>query len=102
MMDIFAAIVSFFITGPLQAELSERMNAARAPATIVTDVMTCAGAAAPLVVQRVLSDPGWALTQTFNVWTGQRKAEAVLLDAAPACSAAIEAAGPFLRGDAGA
>ena len=96
MMESFAAVVSFFLTGPLQAELSEKLQMARAPQEIVSSLMDCSKEAAPAIVDRVLSDPFWALTQTFNVWTGQKQPEAVLLEAAPACAGAIDAARPFL------
>lgn len=95
-MELFAAVVSFFLTGPLQAELSEKLQIARAPQAVVSSVMECSKEAAPAIVDRVLSDPVWATTQTFYVRAGQKRPEAVLLDAAPGCAAAIEAASPFM------
>ncbi len=97
MMEFFAALVAFFLTGPLQAELSEKLQIARAPQAVLSSVMACSKEAAPAIVERVLSDPLWAATQTFNVWTGQKKPESVLLEAAPGCASALEAARPFLR-----
>ena len=97
MMEFFAALVAFFLTGPLQAELSGKLASAQAPQAIVSSVVECSKEAAPAIVDRVLSDPLWAATQTFNVWTGQIQPDAVLLEAAPGCASAIEAARPFLR-----
>ena len=97
MMELFAAFVSVFLTGPRQAELSEKRQMTRAPQAIVSGLMECSKEAAPAIVNRVLSEPIWALTQTFNVWPGQIQPDAVLLEAAPGCASAIEAARPFLR-----
>lgn len=96
MMDFFAALISFFLTGPLQTELNEKLAAARAPQAIVTQVADCAREAAPAVLERALSDPWWAATSSLSVWAGYSRPETILFDAAPACRPAIEAARPFL------
>ena len=97
MSGFIAMLVSIFLTGPLQSELSEKLAAARAPQAVATQVAGCARDAAPALVDRAVSDPWWAATSAFAVWAGYSRPEAILLDAAPACRPAVEAARPFLN-----
>jgi hypothetical protein len=96
MQDLIAALVSFFLVQPLQAEMSERLAAARAPQAVVADVVGCARAATPLIVARATSDPWWVAASAFGIWVGTRRPEQVLLEAAPGCTGAVQAARPFL------
>ena len=48
MQDLIAALVSFFLIEPLQAEMADKLAAARAPQAIVAEVTACARDAAPL------------------------------------------------------
>ena len=91
-----AALVSFFLIDPLQAEMSKRLTAAGAPPTVVADVASCARTATPALVDRATGDPWWAATTAVGIWLGSTKPDAVLVDAAPACAPAIDAARPFL------
>ena len=50
MQDFIAALISFFLIEPLQAEIAEKLKAARAPQIILNDVATCAQAARPVIV----------------------------------------------------
>lgn len=97
MWDFISLLVSIFLTGPLQDELSGKLAAARAPQAIVAQVTDCARDAAPALVERAVSDPWWAATSTLSVWAAYSRPEAILLDAAPACRTAVEAARPFLN-----
>ncbi len=90
-------LVSFFLTGPIQAELSEKLAAARAPQAIVAPLVDCARDAAPALLSRATSDPWWAATSAVKVWTGFASPESLLGEAAPACKPALDAALPFLR-----
>ena len=91
-----AALVSFFLIDPLQAEMSKRLETAGAPPTIVADMASCGRTATPALVDRATGDPWWAATTAVGIWLGSTKPEAVLVEAAPACAPAIEAARPFL------
>jgi len=91
-----AALVSFFLIDPLQAEISKRLEAAGAPPTIVADVAACGRTATPVIVERATSDPWWAATTAAGIWIGSTKPDSVLVDATPACAPALDAAGPFL------
>ena len=97
MSEFISLLVSIFITGPLQSELTEKLAATRAPQAIVTQVADCAREAAPVLVERAFSDPWWAASSALTIWTGYARPEAVLVDAAPACRPAVEAAKPFLN-----
>ncbi len=99
MQDLIAALVSFFLIEPLQAEMADKLAAARAPQAIMAEVTSCARDAAPRIVERVISDPWWAVSSGFQVWTGTARPEAMLVEAAPGCAGAIRAARPFLTGD---
>jgi len=96
MQDLIAALVSFFLIEPLQAEIAEKLAAARAPQAVVAQVTACAETAVPVVVERTSSDPWWAVSSTVRLWAGWARPETVLVEAAPGCAAAVEAARPFL------
>jgi hypothetical protein len=100
MQDLIAALVSFFLVQPLQAEMSERLAAARAPQAVVAELATCARAATPLIIARATSDPWWVASNAFGIWVGTRRPEQVLVEAAPGCTGAVQAARPFLAGAA--
>ena len=99
MQDLFAALVSFFLIEPLQAEMADKLAAARAPQAIVSNVASCIDGAAPALVQRAWSDPWWVASTSFSVWVGAASLEEVAARAVPACTPAVRAAVPFLRGD---
>jgi hypothetical protein len=97
MMEFISMLVSFFLTGPLQSELSEKLADARAPQAVVSQLSDCARDATPALLDRAISDPWWAATSTFSVWTGMARPESILVQAAPACAPAVAAARPFLN-----
>ena len=99
MQDFIAALVSFLLIEPLQAEMAAKLAAARAPQAVAAEVTACARDAAPLFVERATSDPWWAVSSGFQVWIGTARPETLLAEAAPSCDGAIRAARPFLTGD---
>src|SRR5215213_7673595 len=100
MQDLIAALISFFLIEPLQAQVADKLAAARAPQAVLAAVAACARAARPVIVDRATSDPAWAVSSVVQVWIGSASPETILADAAPACRPAIEAARPFLAGRA--
>lgn len=98
MQDLVAALISFFLIEPLQAEMADKLAAARAPQAVLNEVSACARAARPVIVERATNDPWWAVSSVVQVWIGSARPEAILADTAPACRPAIEAARPFLTG----
>ena len=98
MQDFIAALVSFFLIEPLQAQMADKLAAARAPQAVIAEVAACARTAAPIIVERATANPWWAASNAFGVWTGTARPEALLVEAAPGCAGAVEAARPFLTG----
>jgi hypothetical protein len=94
--DLIALLVSVFLIGPLEAEVTSRLEASRAPAAVVRGVADCATAAAPALLERATADPWWAVRTAVGAWTGWTSPEVVLRDAAPSCGPAMAAARPFL------
>ncbi|NNM73082.1 hypothetical protein [Enterovirga aerilata] len=100
MQDFVATLLSLFLIQPLQAELTERLEAARVPQAVVAEVAACTRQAAPRVLDRALSDPVWAAGSAIRVWFGAARPEALLVEIAPGCAPAVAAARPFLEGGA--
>jgi hypothetical protein len=87
MQEFIAALVSFFLIQPLQAELKDRFgNVSQQTAAAMT---ACARDATPVLVQQATSDPWKTATQVFVVWTGMTPAVDVLAGTTPTCAAAV-------------
>ncbi|WP_230532038.1 hypothetical protein [Microvirga roseola] len=97
MQEIFAALASFLLIEPLQAEITERLAKAGAPQAVVSEVTACAKAATPIIIERTASDPGWASSTAVRLWMGSAEPGAILTEIAPACAPAVRAAHPSLR-----
>jgi hypothetical protein len=95
--DIIISLLSAAVVEPLQTELPDRLAAARAPQAVITQVAECARTTAPVLAERVVSDPWWGVITTAQIWTGITSPEAVVGEAAPSCSSALQAARPFLE-----
>lgn len=96
MQELLAMLVAFFLVQPLQAATAETLAAAGAPRALVAQVAACAERAAPVILERAAADPWWAARSAFAVWTGLTPADRLLVEAAPGCAPAVEAARPFL------
>lgn len=96
MQELIASLISFFLSEPLGAEVADKLAAARAPQAVLTDVATCVREAQPVIIRRATQDPWWAASNIVYVWIGAARPEDVLVETAPACRPAIEAARPFL------
>lgn len=96
--DVIISLVSFFVVDPLQAELADKMAAARAPQAVIAQVSQCTMAATPVLAERVASDPWWGVATTARIWTGVTSPETIFVEAAPSCAPALQAARPFLEG----
>jgi hypothetical protein len=93
---LIAWLVATFLLGPLQAQLAEQLQAARAPTAVVQELTACAADAAPRLVERAGAEPVWAVTTAIGAWIGTVAPEAVLREAAPRCGPAVGAARPYL------
>ena len=96
MQELIAALISFFLVEPLQAEIADKLKAARTPRAVLTDVTACLREAQPVVVGRATQDPWWATSSIVHVWIGAAQPEDLLVETAPACRPAVEAARLFL------
>lgn len=96
MNSILMSLVSFFLIQPVEEAITARLEQMRAPQAIVEKVAACSRQAVPAAVDRVTSDPAWALTTLVIVWLGETDSQTILADIAPACEEALEAARPFL------
>lgn len=101
MTGILMSLVSFFLLQPVEQAITAELARARAPQAIVEKVAACSRQAVPAAVDRVMSDPAWAVTTLVTVWLGQTDSQAILIDIAPDCEQALDAARPFLS-DGGA
>lgn len=98
MQDFIASLVSLLLIEPLESRLAEKLQGARAPQAVVTEVVTCARNAAPIVAGRITGDPWWGVQTLVRVWIGTSSPDAVLVEVAPRCRSAVDAARPFLTG----
>ena len=96
MQDLVAALFSFLLIEPLQAELDKYLTQAQVPVALIAEVRSCARSAAPVILDRATNDPLWAISSVFNIWIGTAQPDAVLIEAAPNCTKAVEAVRPFL------
>jgi hypothetical protein len=96
--DLFTWLLATFVMGPAQAEFAEMMQATKAPAAVVQQVQACAAGGTPILVERAMNDPWWAITTTIGVTAGLADPQTVLAEASPECAAAIAAVRPFLSG----
>lgn len=95
--DFVLSVFSFLVIEPFQAELNSKLRAVQAPAAIIQQVEGCARAAAPVLVDKAMTDWWWAGMTAVYVTIGMQAPERVLADSVPACGPAIRAAQPFLN-----
>ncbi len=96
LQDIFGWLLATFVIGPIQAEISTRMQVTQAPAAIVRQMQGCVTTATPVLVRRATDDPWWGVTTTISVAVGMTDAKTVLAETSPACAAAVTALRSFL------
>lgn len=98
LQDFLISVFSFLVIEPFVAEMNQTLRVAGAPQAVVQQVVSCGQAAAPALAERAWNDWWWAGTTTISVSIGMVSPEQVVLQAAPQCRPAIEAAQPFLNG----
>ncbi|CAN7614053.1 hypothetical protein LJR090_005319 [Bosea sp. LjRoot90] len=92
MDSIIAALVSLLILDPIQGAITSQLSALGIPRDSADKVAACARTAAPAIVTRVGENPGWAVVQVVRFWTGAASPDVVLVEIAPQCAGAVEAA----------
>lgn len=89
---IIAALVSFFLIAPLEAGVNRALIASGVSEAVAGRAAACAKAAAPVIVKRATGDATWLVSSVYSLWTGTKKPDAILVEAAPACAEPIAAA----------
>jgi hypothetical protein len=97
--DFAAWLLSVFVLQPMQSEIAQTLAAAQAPAAVLQEMRTCAGAAASTLPALANESWGWAVGEALQVALGIKSAEAAVAAAVPECSAALQAAAPYLSGE---
>jgi hypothetical protein len=94
--DFVMSLISFFVIDPFRAEIDQRLAQVGAPAAVVSQMHGCVRAAAPVLIERAMSDWWWTGTTLVSVGVGMTAPERVLVEVVPACGPAVRAAQPFL------
>ncbi|RXF69216.1 hypothetical protein [Hansschlegelia zhihuaiae] len=89
MQEFVAALLSFFLIEPLQAEMSERFGK-RASPEAVAGVAACIREATPVLIRQASEDPWQTATHVFGIWSGMTPPEDILARTTPGCARAIE------------
>lgn len=97
--DFLMSVFSFLVLEPMQLELTQALESAKAPAALIETARTCLTDAAPKIAEKAMGDWWWATTTVVEVSIGMRAPETVLTDVAPSCGPAIQAVRPFLEGE---
>jgi uncharacterized alpha-E superfamily protein len=96
--EFFSWLLATFVLDPVQTEITQRMQDAKAPIAVVQQVKTCVRSATPILVDRATNDVWWGLSTTISVMIGFTDAKTLLAETSPACAAAVSAARPFAGG----
>jgi len=93
---IISALVVFFLVGPLEAAVTRALVGAGVPEAAAGQVSACAKTGAPVIIRRATGDPVWLVSSVYALWTGTKRPDAILVEAAPACAAPVAAARTYL------
>ena len=96
--ELFSWLLATFVIGPVQTELTQRMQDTQAPIAVVQQIKTCVLSATPILVDRATNDAWWGISTTISVMTGFTDAKTILAETSPSCAAAVSAARPFVGG----
>ncbi|WP_089174884.1 hypothetical protein [Bosea sp. AS-1] len=97
MQAIIAALVAVFLLDPLQAAIGKRLADAGVSRAEVDAVLSCVRTAAPTIIDKVTSQPAWAIGRVIEIWIGSTQPEMVLKEVAPGCSGTLDTARAWLR-----
>lgn len=96
--DLIAWAFAVFVVEPAMASAGDKLAALRAPQETIRLVGDCARRGGPILAERTMAEPGWAVTTIARIWMGTTRIEAVLADLDPGCAEAYAQARPFLNG----
>lgn len=84
--EFIASLFAGLVMQPIQSEIQQRLEEARAPVEIVRQAGDCLASTGPVLLARAGEDPWWALTTVVSVATGWQTAGDLLDAANPACA----------------
>jgi len=84
--EIVAVVLNLLVVEPLTKQVQDRLTAAGASRETLDWIAECGRTAPPLVAERALSEPVWAVETVIKVWLGSASAESVLAELSPSCS----------------
>lgn len=87
--DLVSHLIAITVVDPLQAEMQERLQQARAPVEIVQQSQACIGSQGPKLLERASNNWGWAVGTTVTVLVGATSAVDLIDSSVPECSALI-------------
>lgn len=97
--DFVAWLFALFVVEPAMAAANEKLAAARAPQETVRLVGDCARRGGPVLAEKAMAEPGWAVSTVIRVWMGTAQIDAVLSELDSGCAQAYAQARPFLQGN---
>ncbi|MDP9813828.1 hypothetical protein J2W42_006704 [Rhizobium tibeticum] len=87
--EIIASVFSMFLIEPLQAEVAERVAAAKAPTEIALASQECLTTQAPRLLERATNEVGWAVSNAVGLSIGWTDPTDLLDKSAPGCAQLI-------------
>ena len=88
MQEFFAALLSFFLIEPLQAEMEKRIGSASRES--MAEISICIRDATPVLIRQASEDPWQTATHVFGIWSGVTAAEEILVRTTPSCERAVK------------
>lgn len=93
----FAWLLATFVLAPMQAEIGDKLKAAKASPAVISEMQSCLATAKPVLLARAGNDWWWGIATVTGVATGYSDPKALLVAAVPACKPAVDAARPLLQ-----
>lgn len=89
--DLVSHLIAIAVVDPLQAEIQENLQQARAPVEVVQQSQACIASQGRKLLERASNDWGWAAGTAIAVSVGATSAVDLLDASAPECSTLINA-----------
>lgn len=92
--DLVGLLIATIVIDPLQAQVQEKLQQARAPVEIVQQSQACLASQGPKLLERASNNWGWATGTAITVFVGATSPVELLDAGAPECTALINALKP--------
>ncbi|BCH66231.1 MULTISPECIES: hypothetical protein [Rhizobium/Agrobacterium group] len=97
--EIFAALISFFLIDPIEADLRSRLASMNASASTIERAQICVRDSAPKLLKQALDNPSWAVRSGLQISLGWTTPVAVVSEISPECRTAFLLLGSETGGD---